>query len=317
MKMLKAGVPSAAVQAKMLSEGVDPKLLDDASDKRSSPPVTSSSATCENYVNIEKYSKMVKAGVPVAAVKAKMTIEGVDASLLGLQQSQNSSLVQQATASVPLKAKVGELSGPKLVGLHWEPLDDEKLRSRLLITKLHSHFYQSPVKNSFLLFFSFFGNLICKESSLPSDEMKALVSMFERKDGVGTKGNLSKRPIEALTPRSKKRRGPTVIDMSRSTNVAICLSSFKSRGIGPDQLAAAVDKFDLTALSFDDLLRIKEILPSDTEIKSLVGRVSESPDKYDTLHESEKCLYRLAIVPNLKDKIQSMIFVLSFQVLAY
>jgi hypothetical protein len=305
-KMLKAGVPAAAVKAKMTIEGVDSSLLEIENqepmlharegkpESKLSVVSTATPALGNSGVNIEKYLKMLKAGVPAAAVKAKMTIEGVDSSLLEIENPSTALNSNKVSAASTFERKLSrELAGPKLVGFHWEPLEEDKLRS------------------------SFFGNIVAKESSLPSDEVNALLTLFERKESKSVKAS-SKRSagIETMTPRTKRKRGPTLIDMSRSTNISICLSSFKSRNLGPESLSAAIKSFDLSVLSLEDLLRIKEILPSEAETRALANHTKQNPDGYELLHDSEKCLYQLSVVENVREKIQSMIFSLSYEVIS-
>ncbi len=99
-KMLKVGLPRDAVMAKMVQEGVDPARLATPADQlvplNDGP--AGSGATGGDVVGVAggggemlplgdhpayaKYFKMVKVGLPLAAVKAKMLQEGVDPSKL-------------------------------------------------------------------------------------------------------------------------------------------------------------------------------------------------------------------------------------------
>jgi len=57
-----------------------------------------------------------------------------------------------------------------------------------------------------------------------------------------------------------------------------------------------MDRFDLSVLSTEDLMRLKEMIPSDTEAKALTAK----GEGFDSLHDSEKCLYKLSEVKNIK-----------------
>ena len=159
--------------------------------------------------------------------------------------------------------------------------------------------------------------------------------MFERKDDG--KSGRSKRAAAQLachgsehtvmageTAVSKKRRGPSIVDMSRSTNIAIGLASFKSRELGPRELAQAVDRLRTSVLSHDDLLRIQEMLPSEVEctaIKTMMhasstaaaGGASKSRQQsaslsdslYESLSDSEKWLFTLAGKSSSQDPVPS------------
>ena len=52
-----------------------------------------------------------------------------------------------------------------------------------------------------------------------------------------------------------------------------------------------------TKLNQDDLLRLIEIIPSDQEVKSLKGL------EFETLHDSEKCLFQLGSVHKIATKV--------------
>ena len=277
-KMVKAGVPLNAVKAKMQAEGqVDPSLLDDSSSIQHNKNELTEIETKGNSV-IQKFLKMVKAGVPRAAVEAKMKLEGLDPALL----DGNSSNTIHSMSKGASGDKILASGGPKLLGLHWEPLADDKLQD------------------------SVWSNVDPNVSALPTEELTGLVSMFERKNTTNKRQSVNENEGSNQGHSSKKRKGanPTHIDMSRSTNIAIGLASFKNRGMGPKQLADAVEKVQISILSAEDLLRLQEILPTDSEIKILSGQGIT----YEDLHESEKCLYQLSKVKDLKPKVQSMLF---------
>jgi hypothetical protein len=119
------------------------------------------------------------------------------------------------------------------------------------------------------------------------------------------------------TPRKKRLRGPTLIDVSRSTNIQICLASFKSRGLTATELAAAVDRLDISVLTCEDLLRLKDILPTDAEKKTLLARIKRPTEDLLVLHDSEKCLFELVRVEDSKAKLEAMLFAYTCQVCLY
>ena len=81
-KMLKAGVPRAAVEHKMAAEGADAALLDDPRVRQWLEGGASAASLPELPEAVAKFAKMLKAGVPRAAVELKMAAEGADAALL-------------------------------------------------------------------------------------------------------------------------------------------------------------------------------------------------------------------------------------------
>ncbi|CAM9254483.1 unnamed protein product, partial [Ectocarpus fasciculatus] len=94
-KMLKAGLPEVAVKAKMLQDGLDTAVLEKnpndmvpydgpggvsgsgSTDKPEDPKVN-----LEDHPKYQKYFKMLKVGLPVETVKAKMETEGLNSSVL-------------------------------------------------------------------------------------------------------------------------------------------------------------------------------------------------------------------------------------------
>jgi hypothetical protein len=89
-KMLKIGLPAAAVKQKMQSEGVEPDMLDRPADEKiplNDAPASAAAPAVEKVALSEhpkyaKYFKMLKVGLPLAAVKLKAEAEGLDASML-------------------------------------------------------------------------------------------------------------------------------------------------------------------------------------------------------------------------------------------
>lgn len=90
-RMVKAGIPVAAVKVKMTQEGFDSAILDyKPTDfvpaNLPKPPQISPSdgemVACKDHPAYGKYFKMLKVGLPVANVRAKMEQEGYDPSIL-------------------------------------------------------------------------------------------------------------------------------------------------------------------------------------------------------------------------------------------
>ena len=133
VRMVKAGIPVAAVESRMRSEGIDPALLEiDSiqndistpaympvlprerlfSDSKTTPqntntPMIGSASKSKEFLKhqiidtkvINNYKKMVTAGVPLAAVKAKMSSEGLDPALLDGPVVEASNAPSSATSS--------------------------------------------------------------------------------------------------------------------------------------------------------------------------------------------------------------------------
>lgn len=111
-RMLRMGVPRDAVLQKMRGDGVDPALLPGGDAAAAAAPAEAAEpAPAAADVDVSKYEKMLKLGVPPGAVRQKMTGDGVDASLLNavLVRLGRGSEVEAATptpaAGAPPKAK--------------------------------------------------------------------------------------------------------------------------------------------------------------------------------------------------------------------
>ncbi|CAK4617136.1 hypothetical protein AeMF1_012017 [Aphanomyces euteiches] len=115
LKLMKMGMPREQVEMKMQRDGLDPKLLDEASSaaSRSTQNAGSdaSSATTpkqeENDPRVAKYLKLLKMGMPKEQVEMKMKAEGIDPALLE----------SKAPAAAPVPVPQGEIEvvDPRLV----------------------------------------------------------------------------------------------------------------------------------------------------------------------------------------------------------
>jgi hypothetical protein len=84
-KMLQMGIPPGAVRHKMMTEGVDPEIVDLVTDSIDAPAANDergSSLSDEEETIASKYRKMLKMMVPPEAVRHKMTTEGVDSKII-------------------------------------------------------------------------------------------------------------------------------------------------------------------------------------------------------------------------------------------
>jgi hypothetical protein len=125
-RMLKAGIPAAAVKNKMTQEGFDPNLLDNQPTDLAPVDLPKKSGAeaeelvaCKDHPVYSKYFKMLKVGLPVANVKAKMEQEGYDPTILD----------KAPTDMVPVEIKGAEDPGPgEMVPLQDHPAYGKYLR---------------------------------------------------------------------------------------------------------------------------------------------------------------------------------------------
>lgn len=237
---------------------------------------------------------MLKSGVPKGAVNQKMTQESISQKdrnlVLGICEETEESKTPVAQASVAPEAA----KGPKFVGLHWDPI--------------HSKDQQHVIQKS--IWGEISNRCDGEEESLKlaQEEYLALSSLFAKKDpsvGGDSSSGDQQSQVEEMDQGERldkkkpslKRRGsmPTTIDMSRSTNISIGLSSFKQKKMTiemvpaalysllldltiPSQIIHCLNHFDVASLGQEDLLRLQEILPTENEVKTLqVCHCSDPP----------------------------------------
>lgn len=126
-KMLKIGLPAAAVKQKMQAEGVDPAMLDRPADEKiplnDAPAAATGQAAGTAAATVEKvplgehpkyakFFKMLKVGLPLPAVKMKAEAEGVDASMLDRDPTELVPLQDAPPASAEVE-KVAVSQHPK------------------------------------------------------------------------------------------------------------------------------------------------------------------------------------------------------------
>jgi hypothetical protein len=126
-RMLKAGIPAPAVKAKMTQEGFDPDLLDnkptdlapaDLPKKSSAEAEQQEMVACKDHPAYSKYFKMLKVGLPLANVKAKMEQEGYDPAILD----------KAPTDLVPVEIKAEDPGPGEMVPLQDHPAYGKYLR---------------------------------------------------------------------------------------------------------------------------------------------------------------------------------------------
>jgi hypothetical protein len=141
--------------------------------------------------------------------------------------------------------------------------------------------------------------------ALEENEFAKLTSLFARKEGAGTGASAAATPLQQQQQPAtqEKAKQPQHIDSSRGMNLAIGLASFRSKNMGVDEIVAAVKILDAERLGgADGVMKIREMLPSETESKQL------AKCKFESLHDAEKILFRLAEMGEVKARVGTMLF---------
>jgi len=275
-------------------------------------PMDAAAATAtELPAALKKFSLMIKHGVPPAAVKAKMALEGVSEEDQAMVLSASSAsaaptaapalqpectpaapssttAVFPASLSAPASKKRAAENTPKMLGLHWEPLAQGNLQETLWGQNASSE----PV-------------------SLEKNEFDKLALLFGRKEdkkaGV-TSAASTTAATGASSKQSAKSKQPQHIDATRGMNVAIALAAFKGKQMGVDDISLAVSKMSIDKLGLDGVLRIREILPTEAEAKTLKAVAGRSAESIDSLHDAEKILFKLSTIANARARVDAMLF---------
>ena len=279
--MSKSGVPQPAIMQKMKLEGRSQEEIN----------LVFGIKPKEISENLKKFQKMLKSGIPPGAVGQKMAMEGVSAEDQALVLGTKSQAAPSKAGPGPRALVISTApSGPQLLGLHWDPIaENNDSLSTSMWGDIHAETPEQP--------------------TLQEKEFDSLSSMFSRKatPAKGKGGTTTAQSDRTLRSKSKM---PTTIDMSRSTNISIGMSSFKQKKLTAEKIVDAINSLDTSTLQHEDLLRLFEILPSDNEKKIFSGKMTDS--RIEGFHDTEKWLHRLSAVENCSEKVNSMLFMTSF-----
>lgn len=285
-KMLQVGLPLVLVREKLLAQeegvaGIDPSVLEKPPTElypRSLEDVATANnedeAPKEEMVALQehpayaKFLKMRKVGMPLMAVKKKMSEEGYDPDLMDKDPSElvpvdvTSTLKAKSKKSSP---KVKSPSSPKQKRvrkkkLHWKAIDASKVGADSLWAE----------------------DDLDGDISLDTDEFNSLFVQSEvKEDSSASKAN----PKEASL--GKKKQQLHLIDMKRGQNGGIALARLK---VPFKDVVSKILQMDETAFSAAQFRSLQEFLPSAEESAALRSFQGES----DLLGVAEK--YMLEVI---------------------
>jgi hypothetical protein len=227
-RMKKAGLPEGAIRHRMMQDGVDPA---DADLFFGVAPAAPSKKTLDeaSLKELEKYTRMKKAGLPEGAIRHRMMQDGVDPAVADLFFGV--APCAGATA-VPVKRK------SQFQKLHWQMLDDEKLKNSVWVTKVG-------------------------DTEMEDIDLHELKSMF----GNTSPKTLRKKKKSLKSDKDGNQKNIRLLDPKRAYNVEIILSKFRSFE-NFDAIGVALESQD-DALTLDMLLLLKTLYPSDTEVAAM------------------------------------------------
>lgn len=294
-KMLKMGLPEAAVRHKMKKDGADEKALELGGDAAFSVLILQSSEnqSGDNAVVTEvklkdhevysKYFKMLEMGLPEGAVRHKVVMDGADIRALVLGPEAPASALTSATSAGATpnqtsKNKTKTLRGRKK--LHWQPIAEDRLSS------LNQHTIWEDKEEDIV------------ELEMDMDELESL--FFVNQDAA------TKKAASRGGGTLKRKQSVTLIDGKRAMNAAISLARVK---LSYSAIATAVETFDRSGLTVEQLMGINEFLPTPDEVATVNGYNGD----VSLLGEAEKFIREIAKVKRYGSRTECLIFKLSFE----
>jgi len=262
-KMLKMGVPTAAVANKMKIEGFDPTSIG-LEDSKSS--VSKKASTEDTH----RFRKMLKMGVAEGAVIKKMEMEGLDPSTIGLVP--NSVLTpHQSTGKRSRRKKI-----------HWEAIPSEKVTQGSIwsLGKGSAKFKRSKGKKKRRASVESTGSAgLISPSRLIHDEMdpdmKELESLFiEEGENSADK---AKKPSRSFKSASTQNRKLSLLSAKRAQNIAIGLKKIRLESL---EICRALNEFDDKVLDAEKLqiIQANEMIPTQEEEKTLSSFLGDPAD---------------------------------------
>lgn len=171
---------------------------------------------------------MLKSGVPEGAVRHKMVQEGICLKDFSLVFGVKDEVKSEIIPSLKQNNEVVH-NGPKFVGLHWEPI--ASTNEGLIQNSIWGEIITQSESSSLMLAHDEYSKLSClfakKENKLFESNSNNS-NNTENTDEINEGSNLEENRVERK-PIKRKNSMPTTIDMSRSTNISIGLSSFKQK----------------------------------------------------------------------------------------
>ena len=227
-----------------------------------------------------RYFRMIRMGLPLAAVMNSMQRDGKDPNIINLNPDKSVSSQQQPntkqTQTTPKQSK-----GPKVVRkrLHWNKIDDSK--------RLENSFWNQAKDHQLV--------------GLDVDN-EEFTSLFTAS------------PMEksSVTPNATPDQKVQLIDSRRRMNGSILLKRFK---VNYRELARQVDQMEVIAAEANELRGMMQLLPTKVEASALRNYLppvdapqSAIDESIAKLGECEQYMTVMLDIENVENKFQAMVF---------
>ena len=239
-----------------------------------STPVSALTTDMESPL-AEKYTKMLKMGLPEGAVRNAMIRDGIDPGAL---DKSSSPPIKSRPSSSPGATKP-EVDPYRRFRVHWESHDN--VRSNTVWA------------------------MVQRENRWTSGNMQLDLEEYNRLFQEA-KDPLLKRHIK-----KEGKLGATVIDAKRANNGGIVLARIK---LSHHDIAKAIDGFDYDSLTADQIRALLPLLPTAEEEEKLRNNISKAGGKHMLKSECEKFMAAMLGVRQAKQKLDAMLFMKQFTV---
>ena len=277
-KMLKVGIPKPMVQKKMRDEGVNDMYLDLKPDDMVPILETSNTIAAYEHPLYQKFFKMLKVGLPLSMVKEKMEAEGFDSYVLDLSPDHLVSLKDVKKYDPNSKNSVKNVVAPAGQGkkkrLFIQGLDASKLGDDSLWAN-DDH-----------------------EEDIDVDKAE-LERLFLESRNSSPVGRAGARP--GASTNNSHTKNVVLIDPKRAQNAAISLARIRWPF---QQLREKILQMDDDGLSVEQLLSLRDYLPTHEEIRAL----SSFAGDVASLGPAERYMHAMLDLPEGKSRISCMIF---------
>ena len=260
LKMKAVGIPFSAILHKMAQEGVDEskvhlfKIANGLKIPNNSLPLPPSK-TAEQQIapskedlkkemqldqSIAKYMKMKAVGIPLSAVKMKMSTDGVDKNKIEMfNEVFGTSASDSAPKSFPMPPVPRERrrASKAMQKIHWNTVPEQRIHNSLWAKTPDEDLLQSEIESLESLF-----------SASPINKVPA----------AGHKKTLIKS--------ASNKKKTSLIDPKRANNIAISLAQFRKFD-SYDSLCFAVASLDRENLNAEQLSNMQLLLPTPDELK--------------------------------------------------
>ena len=279
-------------------------------DKQSSESPESTQPTESTMIpdpKYEKYFKMKKVGIPLPAIKNKISLEGLDPSIIDMDscplvpQSNQSSESSQPPPTIPSNLPKNNPQ-PTPINSNDTPSqptqNPPETPSFTLPPKEKVHvdvklraLYWNPVKPQTIKENSLWLKMNDKDVDI---EMKNLVQCFSSEKSKESK------PIESQHKETEEKKQVIVLTSEkRQRNVGIVLNRFK---LSNQEIEDYIYRHDMTFFTSDVLESFRSILPTTEEVPALMAYQGD----LQRLSEVDQFLYAMAHIPNVNNRIKSM-----------